>query len=144
MEMISILATGGTLMTIGGSTGLGSDLARVQQESFNSIVNQDCKRISNAMTESVVNKCVKQLFGAQVKPLCRFTFVEDAEYGPAEYLEFAEKAQALGMKIDVDEFKRLAKLSFVKEEETWTPSTQQDTKEWTPEEKKELKRSLEG
>lgn len=29
MEMISILATGGTLMTIGGSTGLGSDLARV-------------------------------------------------------------------------------------------------------------------
>ena len=39
MEMISILATGGTLMTIGGSTGLGSDLARVQQESFNSIVN---------------------------------------------------------------------------------------------------------
>lgn len=34
MEMISILATGGTLMTIGGSTGLGSDLARVQQESF--------------------------------------------------------------------------------------------------------------
>lgn len=39
MEMISILATGGTLMTIGGSTGLGSDLARVQQESFNSLVN---------------------------------------------------------------------------------------------------------
>ena len=29
MEMVSILATGGTLMTIGGSTGLGSDLARV-------------------------------------------------------------------------------------------------------------------
>lgn len=54
MEMISILATGGTLMTIGGSTGLGSDLARVQQESFNSIVNQDCKLISNAMTSIVV------------------------------------------------------------------------------------------
>lgn len=63
MEMISILATGGTLMTIGGSTGLGSDLARVQQESFNSIVNQDCKRISNALSECVVKKCVSQLFG---------------------------------------------------------------------------------
>ena len=63
MEMISILATGGTLMTIGGSTGLGSDLARVQQESFNSIVNQDCKRISNAVTGNVVPKCVERLFG---------------------------------------------------------------------------------
>lgn len=58
MEMISILATGGTLMTIGGSTGLGSDLARVQQESFNSLVNQDCKRIANAITNSVISKCV--------------------------------------------------------------------------------------
>lgn len=58
MEMISILATGGTLMTIGGSAGLGSDLARVQQESFNSLVNQDCKRIANAITNSVISKCV--------------------------------------------------------------------------------------
>lgn len=61
MEMISILATGGTLMTIGGSTGLGSDLARVQQESFNSLVNKDCKKISNAMTDIVVKKCLSKL-----------------------------------------------------------------------------------
>lgn len=45
-------------MTIGGSAGLGSDLARVQQESFNSLVNQDCKRIANAITNSVISKCV--------------------------------------------------------------------------------------
>lgn len=61
MEMISILATGGTLMTIGGSTGLGSNLARVQQESFNSLVNKDCKKISNAMTDIVVKKCLSKL-----------------------------------------------------------------------------------
>lgn len=39
MEMVCILALGGTLLAMPGSTGLGSDLARVQQESFNSIVN---------------------------------------------------------------------------------------------------------
>lgn len=39
MDNISILATGGTLMTLGGPTGLGSDLARVQEDSFNQLVN---------------------------------------------------------------------------------------------------------
>lgn len=121
MEMISILATGGTLMTIGGSTGLGSDLARVQQESFNSLVNQDCQKISNAVTDCVVRKCVQNVFGAGAKTLCRFTFVEDDEYGPRDYFEFAEKAKALGFKIDAGEFKRLAKINFIQEDETWNP-----------------------
>ena len=119
MEMISILATGGTLMTIGGSTGLGSDLARVQQESFNSIVNQDCKRIANAITDCICRKCAKHL-GQDLK--CKFTFVEDVEYGPQEYFEFAQKAKDLGFKIDAAEFKRLTKLNFLLEDETWTPS----------------------
>lgn len=32
MEMIAILATGGTLNTIGGATGLGSNLADMQND----------------------------------------------------------------------------------------------------------------
>lgn len=39
MEMISILAVGGALNTIGGSTGLGSDLASQQNEQFQSLIN---------------------------------------------------------------------------------------------------------
>lgn len=143
MEMISILATGGTLMTIGGSTGLGSDLARVQQESFNSIVNQDCRRISNAVTGNVVPKCVERLFGKGAKALCRFEFVEDDEYGPAEYFEFAEKAKALGMKIDLAEFKRLTKMTFIQDEEEWSPPQEETSKEWTVEEKDALRKELE-
>lgn len=142
MEMISILATGGTLMTIGGSTGLGSDLARVQQESFDSIVNQDCKRLANAITDCVVSKCVKKAFPGE-RSLCRFEFVEDAEYGPAEYLEFAQKAKDLGMKIDQAEFKRLTKLAFIQDEEEWSPPREETSKEWTPGEKEELRESLE-
>ena len=131
MEMISILATGGTLMTIGGSTGLGSDLARVQQESFNSIVNQDCKRISNAISNSVVGKICEELGLGDVK--CRFTFVEDDEYTADNYLDMAIKLNGLGMKIDPVELKKLTKLTFIDDTE----------KEWSPEDKEQLKKEVE-
>lgn len=49
-EAICILAVGGSLNVLGGATGLGSNLADVQQQAFNSLVNADCKRISNAVT----------------------------------------------------------------------------------------------
>ena len=142
MEMISILATGGTLMTIGGSTGLGSDLARVQQESFNSIVNQDCKRISNAITQCVVNKCVKQLYGDNASTLVRFTFVEDDEYTANDYLDMAVKLNSLGVKLDTTKLKEMTKLQFIDDSEhEWTP--EKPDKEWTPEEKAQLRKEME-
>lgn len=143
MEMISILATGGTLMTIGGSTGLGSDLARVQQESFNSIVNQDCKRLSNALTDSVVNKVVKHLFGDNAQPLVRFSFVEDDEYTANDYLDMAVKLSTLGMKIDATKLKEATKLAFIDDsEQTWSPKTPEEERSWTPEDKEQLKKEL--
>lgn len=143
MEMISILATGGTLMTIGGSTGLGSDLARVQQESFNSIVNQDCKRISNAFSSSIVPKCVKKLFGDNAVTLCRFTFVEDDEYTANDYLDMASKLKDLGVKIDTKKLKAMTKLQFIDDTDVeWTPDQTDTSSEWTPEEKEQLKREI--
>ena len=100
-------------MTIGGSTGLGSDLARVQQESFNSLVNQDCKRIANAMTSSVISKCVKQLFGPSAQQRVRFTYVEDSEYTADNYLDMALKLRDLGVKIDSSKLKEMTKLQFI-------------------------------
>lgn len=145
MEMISILATGGTLMTIGGSTGLGSDLARVQQESFNSLVNQDCKRIANAMTNSVVDKCVKNLFGDNAETKVRFTYVEDDEYTADNYLDMALKLKDLGIKIDATKFKEMTKLGFIDDSQIeWSPEPEKNDGEWTPSEKAELKKELEG
>ena len=130
-------------MTIGGSTGLGSDLARVQQESFNSIVNQDCKRISNAMTNSVIKKCVAQLFGEGTKPLVRFTFVEDDEFSANDYLDMALKLNTLGVKLDPVKLKEMTKLQFIDDsEQEWTP--EKPDKEWTPEEKAELRKEMEA
>lgn len=123
MEQFSILATGGTLATLGGSTGLGSNLADVQNSQFQSLVNYDCKRLQNAM-QVVVDKCVKNVYGSNVESKVRFEFVEADEVKPLEYLELAQKARDLGLKVDVQKLRDLTGLTFIAEEEKdlWTPS----------------------
>lgn len=124
MEQFSILATGGTLATLGGSTGLGSNLAEVQNSQFQSLVNYDCKRIQNAM-QSVVDKCVKQKFGNdEVK--VRFEFIESDETKPDEYLELAKKCKDLGLTVDVQKLKSLTGLEFIADttEDVWAPSVE--------------------
>lgn len=122
MEQFSILATGGTLATLGGSTGLGSNLAEVQNEQFQSLVNYDCKRIQNAM-QVVVDKCVKRKFGRNAETKIRFEFVEADETSPEEYLELAKKARDLGLTVDIQKLKELTHLTFIggKEQDLWTP-----------------------
>ena len=109
-------------MTIGGSTGLGSDLARVQQESFNSLVNLDCKRISNAITNCIIRKCVKKFFNTDDLKI-RFEFIEQDDTTADEYLTLAERCKAIGLTIDVAELKKLTKLSFISDEvkDVWSP-----------------------
>ena len=123
MEQFSILATGGTLATLGGSTGLGSNLADVQNDQFQSLVNYDCKRIQNAM-QVVVDKCVKKEFGENEEVRVRFEFVEADDTKPMEYLELAEKCKALGIKIDVQKLKEITGLQFINETEQdlWQPT----------------------
>ena len=131
MEQFSILATGGTLATLGGSTGLGSNLADVQNSQFQSLVNYDCKRLQNAM-QVVVDKCVKNVYGSNAESRVRFEFVEVDEVKPLEYLELAQKARDLGLKVDVQKLRDLTGLTFIAEEEKdlWTPSlTEAEDKE---------------
>ena len=122
MESISILATGGTLMTLGGSTGLGSDLARVQEESFNQLVNQDCKRISNAITNCVVKKIVRKILG-EAEVCCRFTFTEDDVYSPDEYIDMAIKLHSMGIKLDPALLKEKTQIDFIStvQPDEWSP-----------------------
>lgn len=125
MENISILATGGTLLTLGGATGLGSDLARVQEESFNQLVNADCKRISNALTNGVVSKIVHRILGEK-EVLCRFTFTEDDIYSPDEYIDMAVKLHGMGVKLDPVALKKKCKIDFIADDQPdiWTPPEQ--------------------
>lgn len=87
MELISILATGGTLATLGGSTGLGSNLADVQNAQFQSLINLDCRKISNVLSSIAVKKVAEYL--GYSRRLCRFVFTEQDQTTPAEYLDMA-------------------------------------------------------
>ena len=120
MEMVCLIALGGSLNTIGGSTGLGSNLADVQDSAFQSLVNQDCRKISNAMSEIVVGRCAERLGYASVD--CRFEFVETDEFEAKDYVELAEKLHGMGVRIDGRRLKELTKLDFIDDSETtWTP-----------------------
>ena len=127
MEMIAILSTGGTLSTIGGSTGLGSNLADVQNKQFQSLINLDCRKISNAMSHVAIPKILLHL--GQTRQLCRFEFTEQDDITPQEYMSMAQQAHSMGIPIDVDEFRRVTGLSFIKSssegEIVWTPDTNQ-------------------
>ena len=127
METIVLLALGEKLTTLGGSTGLGSNLAEIQSQEFNDLVSYDCKRIANTLTRCAVAKCVKKTFGD--KPtLCRFQFVEQDNIEPGKYLEMAKAARDMGLKIDIQKLKELTKLSFISEEEAdlWTPERKEE------------------
>ena len=129
MDMIVLLSCGEKLTTLGGSTGLGSNLADIQSQEFNNLVNYDCKRISNAMTRCAVSKCVRKMFG-NVDVKCRFSFVEDDNIKPEKYLEMANTLKNMGISLDVAKLKEVTGLSFISDEQSsvWTPNPQ------TPEE----------
>lgn len=72
----------------------------------------------------VVDKCVKKVYGPSAESKVRFEFVETNETKPMEYLELAQKARDLGLKVDIQKLKELTGLTFIAEEEKdlWTPS----------------------
>lgn len=130
-ETICVLAIGGSLNTLGGSTGLGSNLAEKQDDQFQSIINLDAKKIQNTINSSAVPKVCRWLGQER---LCRFQFVEQDDTTPAEYLEMATKARDLGAAIDLAKLKELTKLGFISlpsenqtaEVEAWTPGQEQE------------------
>ena len=127
MDMIVLLACGEKLTTLGGPTGLGSNLADIQSQEFNNLVNYDCKRISNAMTRCAVTKCVNRMFNTDdVK--CRFEFVEEEHISIKEYLEYATTLQQLGGTIDLQKLKELTKFDILADDvkDVWKPTIKGD------------------
>lgn len=121
-EVIVLLALGEKLTTLGGSTGLGSNLAEVQSKEFDNLVNLDCKRISNAFSRCVVKK-VSDFLGFR-EPLCRFEFVEQDNTEPQKYLEMAKMVIDMGISIDIAKLRDMTKLAFIQEDQKdlWTPT----------------------
>lgn len=129
MEVIAILATGGTLNTIGGSTGLGSNLAEVQNDQFNKLVRKDIRKIEKAMTKVV--GVVARGLGLNPEGL-RFNFVSD-EDDTKEVLEVAEKMKGLGLTIDIEKMRKYIKYDIMSDaqKDLWMPA-EDDAVDTTP------------
>lgn len=139
-ETIVLLATGNTLGTLPGSSGLGSNVAEIQNDQFNQLITADCKQIQNTINACVLPKIMKH-FGLG-EQLCKFEYVQDENVSVKETLEAAKIVKDLGGKINFEELKKLTKLQFIEIDETWQPDTKKESKEWTVEEKEELKQEI--
>lgn len=125
-EIICIMAIGGALNTLGGATGLGSNLAEKQDEHFQSLINLDAKKIQNTINAVAIEKICREILGQD--RLCRFKFTEQDDTTAAEYLELALKARDLGAAIDIAKLKDITNLEFISlpnnpngEIEAWQP-----------------------
>ena len=113
--MIVLLACGSTLGTLAGATGLGSGLAELQDSTFKSLVDFDCKRIANALTDSAVRKVVRDLGGKET--LCRFEFVDVNKLSGEKAWEIAQQAKDKGYSVDLGTLKEnYPELSFINED----------------------------
>ena len=110
-ETICVLAIGGSLNTLGGSTGLGSNLAEKQDDQFQSIINLDARKIQNTINAVAVEKVCRSMGQNR---LCRFQFTEQDDTTPQEYLTMAIQARDLGCAIDVQKLQEATKLPFIK------------------------------
>lgn len=114
-EMIVLLACGSTLGTLAGATGLGSGLAELQDSTFKSLVDFDCKRIANALTDSAVRKVVRDLGGKET--LCRFEFVDVNKLSGEKAWSIAKEAKDKGYSVDLGMLKEnYPELSFINED----------------------------
>ncbi len=140
MEMIAILSTGGTLNTLGGSTGLGSNLADVQNEQFLKLVKKDMRQIEAAMTKVV--KLVAMKSGLNAEGL-RFKFSTD-EDSTRDVLDTAKAMKELGIGIDVQKMKKYVKYDIFSDEQKdlWMPvETTEPTEDDIESEKKTGRRA---
>lgn len=122
------MAVGGYLNTLGGATGLGSNLAEKQDEQFQSLINFDAKKIQNTINAVAVEKVCREVLGQN--RMCRFQFVEQDDTTASEYLDLATKAKDLGCSIDISKLKDMTKLPFISlpnnpsgEVEVWQPDS---------------------
>ena len=134
-EQIVLLACGSTLGTLAGPTGLGSGLAESQENTFESLVDYDCKRIANAINDSAIIKIARA--NGWEKTLCKFDFIKESD-NSEEILDLAVKAKQLGLAINPEKLQKIApKLSFIDIENAMPTDTKVETKTikeevWSP------------
>ena len=141
-KQIVLASTGGTLASLAQATGLGSNLADVQNDVFKTIVKHDAAKIGDLINRGVANKLLDAQFPG--KPhLAYFDLEDESKQAPDKYLDDAVKAKNAGLNIEIDQLQELTGYRLIKIEEKQDASiwnvprlNSQETKpadEWKPE-----------
>lgn len=148
-KQIVLASTGGTLTSLAQATGLGSNIADVQNDVFKTIVRHDAYKIGDLVNRGVAKKLLNWQFPG--KPhLVYFDLSNEDKQNPEKYLDDAVKAKGAGLRIDKNQLEELTgyKLSNETTEESpsiWNvpakPVNNNDKnsiEEWKKEEEREL------
>jgi hypothetical protein len=120
-KQIVLASTGGTLASLAQATGLGSNLADVQNDVFKTIVKHDAAKIGDLINRGIASKLLDMQFPG--KPhLAYFDLEDESKQAPDKYLDDAVKAKNAGVNIDIQQLQELTGYRLVEEK--------QDTSIW--------------
>lgn len=101
-----LASTGGTLTSLASPTGLGSNIASVQEDVFKTIVRHDAYQIGDRINRGIAKKLLDWAFPG--KPhLVFFDLSASDKQPPEKYLEDAAKAKSAGLSIDIQQLQEL-------------------------------------
>lgn len=122
-KQIVLASTGGTLASLAQATGLGSNLADVQNDVFKTIVKHDAAKIGDLINRGIASKLLDIQFPG--KPhLAYFDLEDESKQAPDKYLDDAVRAKNAGVRIDIQQLQELTGYRLVEIEE------KQDTSIW--------------
>lgn len=143
-KQIVLASTGGTLTSLAQATGLGSNLADVQQDVFKTIVRHDAYKIGDLINRGIAKKLLNWKFPG--KPhLVYFDLSNESKQNPEKYLADAVTAKNAGLELDINQLEEMTgyKLSKVKQAPSneWTvprlPNTDKNSvEEWKKDEER--------
>lgn len=121
-KQIVLASTGGTLTSLAQATGLGSNIADVQQDVFKTIVRHDAYKIGDLINRGIAKKLLNERFPERPH-LVYFDLSNESKESPEKYLQDAVTAKNAGLTIDLNQLQELTgfKLTAVEEpHDTWT------------------------
>ena len=114
-KQIVLASTGGTLTSLAQATGMGSNVADVQQDVFKTIVRHDAYKIGDLINRGIAKKLLDWQFPN--KPhLVYFDLSNEDKQNPEKYLADAVQAKNAGLSIDLNQLQELTGYKMTKEE----------------------------
>ncbi len=113
-KQIVLASTGGTLTSLAQPTGMGSNVADVQQDVFKTIVRHDAYRIGDLINRGIAKRLLDGQFPGRPH-LVYFDLASDDKASPEKYLSDAVQAKNAGLVIDITQLEELTGYKLSKE-----------------------------